>query len=105
MLGRALSASTTSATHLLTRGAHPRSFEESLGHSTICTTFGTYALLEQYVRIDLDWLFDLWPVVAMLGGFAGVYLAENAVLLPWVLGATSDRDARPTPDVKHWNEG
>ncbi|MCA1849448.1 MAG: hypothetical protein LC704_10805, partial [Actinobacteria bacterium] len=24
----------------------------------------------------------LWPAVAMLGGFAGVYLAENAVLLP-----------------------
>jgi hypothetical protein len=24
----------------------------------------------------------LWPVVAMLGGFAGVYLAENVVLLP-----------------------
>ena len=32
----------------------------------------------------------LWPVVAMLGGFAGVYLAENAVLLPGVMRATSD---------------
>ncbi|MDQ4062895.1 MAG: hypothetical protein M3122_03160 [Actinomycetota bacterium] len=25
---------------------------------------------------------DLWPVVAMLGGFAWVYVAENVVLLP-----------------------
>ena len=32
----------------------------------------------------------LWPVVAMLGGFAGVYLAENAVLLPGVMRETSD---------------
>jgi hypothetical protein len=31
----------------------------------------------------------LWPAVAMLGGFAGVYLAENAVLLPGVMKATS----------------
>jgi hypothetical protein len=31
----------------------------------------------------------LWPAVAMLGGFAGVYLAENAVLLPGVMKAMS----------------
>jgi hypothetical protein len=29
---------------------------------------GIYALLEQYVDIDLDWLFDLWPVVAIALG-------------------------------------
>lgn len=29
---------------------------------------GTYALLEQYVDIELDWLFDLWPVVAIALG-------------------------------------
>ena len=57
------------------------------------------------VALGIPAYLDLWPVVAMLGGFAGVYLAENAVLLPWVLGAASDRDARPTPDVKHWNGG
>ena len=28
---------------------------------------------------------DLWPVVAMLACFVGVYLAENVVLLPGVL--------------------
>ncbi len=27
----------------------------------------------------------LWPVLPMLGGFAGVYLAENVVLLPGAL--------------------
>jgi hypothetical protein len=27
----------------------------------------------------------LWPVVAMLGGFVGVYVAENVLLLPGVL--------------------
>ncbi len=32
----------------------------------------------------------LWPVVAMLGGFAGVYLAENIVLLPGVMRATNN---------------
>jgi hypothetical protein len=31
----------------------------------------------------------LWPVLAMLGGFAGVYLSENVVLLPGVLSSTS----------------
>jgi hypothetical protein len=36
----------------------------------------------------------LWPVVAMLGGFAGVYLAENAVLLPGAMRATSDVGAK-----------
>lgn len=35
---------------------------------------------------------DLWPAVAMFGGFAGVYLAENAVLLPGVMKATSSPD-------------
>lgn len=33
----------------------------------------------------------LWPVVAMLGGFAGVYLIENTVLLPRVMGNLSVR--------------
>ena len=35
---------------------------------------------------------DLWPVAAMLGGFVGVYMAENVLLLPGVftraIGAT-----------------
>ena len=27
----------------------------------------------------------LWPVVAMLGGFVAVYVAETVVLVPWAL--------------------
>lgn len=33
--------------------------------------------------------FGFWPAVAMLAGFAGVYLAENLVLLPGVVGETN----------------
>ena len=32
---------------------------------------------------------DLWPVVAMLGGFVAVYMAQTVVLLPWALRAIS----------------
>ncbi len=30
---------------------------------------------------------DLWPVVAMLGGFVAVYVVETVVLVPWALRA------------------
>lgn len=33
----------------------------------------------------------LWPVTAMMAGFAGVYLTENFVLLPGVVGAVTGR--------------
>ena len=39
---------------------------------------------------------DLWPVVAMLGGFVGVYMAENVLLLPGVLTR-----AIGAPSVEH----
>ena len=42
------------------------------------------------VALGVPAYLGLWPAVAMLGGFAGVYLAENAVLLPGVMRATSD---------------
>jgi hypothetical protein len=42
------------------------------------------------VALGVPAYLGLWPVVAMLAGFAGVYLAENVVLLPWVLGARRD---------------
>ena len=32
---------------------------------------------------------ELWPVVAMLGGFVAVYVAETVVLVPWALRAIS----------------
>jgi hypothetical protein len=37
---------------------------------------------------------NLWPVVAMLGGFVTVYLAENVVLFPGVLGIMSGLSAK-----------
>ena len=47
------------------------------------------------VALGVPAYLGLWPAVAMLGGFSGVYLAENAVLLPGVMRATS------TPGAKH----
>ena len=47
------------------------------------------------VALGVPAYLGLWPTVAMLGGFSGVYLAENAVLLPGVMRATS------TPGAKH----
>ncbi len=46
------------------------------------------------VALGVPAYLGLWPVVAMLAGFAGVYLAENAVLLPGVMKATSNMDAK-----------
>jgi hypothetical protein len=48
----------------------PRPGQGGIAAGVILVLIGTYALIEQYVRIDLDWLFDLWPVVAIaLGGW------------------------------------
>jgi hypothetical protein len=33
---------------------------------------------------------ELWPVVGMLGGFAGVYLLENVILLPGMMRAVGE---------------
>jgi hypothetical protein len=46
------------------------------------------------VALGVPAYLGLWPVVAMLGGFAGVYLAENAVLLPGVMRVMSDPSAK-----------
>lgn len=37
------------------------------------------------VALGVPAYLGLWPVVAMLAGFAGVYLAENVLLLPGVV--------------------
>jgi integrase len=50
MLGCTPSPSTTSATLLLARGDHPRSFEELLGHSTIGIALDTYS----HVLLDMQ---------------------------------------------------
>lgn len=44
-------------------------------------SFGArYGFVAGALGVPAYW--SLWPVVAMLGGFAWVYLAENVVLLP-----------------------
>lgn len=48
----------------------PRAGQGGIAAGVILVLIGTYALLEQYVDIELDWLFDLWPVAAIaLGGW------------------------------------
>ena len=44
------------------------------------------------VALGVPAYLDLWPVGAALGGFAGVYLAENALLLPGVLMLKSNTE-------------
>jgi hypothetical protein len=54
------------------------------------------------VALGVPAYLGLWPVVAMLGGFVGVYLAENAVLLPAAMRATGNPGAergRPVAEV------
>jgi hypothetical protein len=42
---------------------------------------------------------ELWPVVAMLGGFVAVYVTETVVLVPWALRAISGPGAgRPVDE-------
>ena len=43
------------------------------------------------VALGVPAYLGLWPVVAMLGGFGGVYLAESAVLLPGMMMTRSAR--------------
>ena len=46
------------------------------------------------VALGVPAYLGLWPVAAMLGGFVGVYLVENVVLLSGVMGATSNPGVR-----------
>jgi hypothetical protein len=61
-----------------------------MGRSTAFgVMIGAASFLARYgfaaVALGVPAYLGLWPVVAMLVGFAGVYLAENVVLLPGVL--------------------
>lgn len=46
------------------------------------------------VALGVPAYLDLWPALAMLGGFAGVYLAENTVLLPGFVKAVGQSGAK-----------
>jgi hypothetical protein len=59
------------------------------------------------VALGIPAYLGLWPVAAMLGGFAGVYLAENVVLLPGAMKMVSNPDAkraagRPVGEGEEW---
>ena len=61
-----------------------------MGRSTAFgVMIGAASFLARYgfaaVALGVPAYLGLWPVVLMLVGFAGVYLAENVVLLPGVL--------------------
>jgi hypothetical protein len=43
----------------------PRPGQGGMVAGIILVLVGTYALLEQYVDIDLDWVFNLWPLFAI----------------------------------------
>ncbi len=56
-----------------------------IGAASFVTRYGFAA-----VALGVPAYLELWPVVAMLLGFAGAYLAENVVLLPGVLMVKRD---------------
>lgn len=59
--------------------------------SAVIKALGAASFAGRYLfvvlALGLPAYLELWPATAMFGGFAGVYLGENVVLLPRVLGA------------------
>lgn len=48
----------------------PRPGQGGIAAGILLVLVGAYALLERFVDIDLDWIFNLWPVIAIaLGGW------------------------------------
>ena len=43
----------------------PRAGQGGIAAGVILVLIGVYALLERYVNIELDWIFDLWPLAAV----------------------------------------
>ena len=62
-----------------------KSFGMMIGGASFAARYGFAA-----VALGVPAYLSLWPLVAMLIGFAGVYLAENVVLLPRVLVVKSE---------------
>lgn len=56
------------------------------GRSELFRALGAMSFFLRYgfvaAALGIPAYFGLWPIVAMMAGFAGVYLAENVVLLP-----------------------
>ena len=70
-----------------------------LGGSSFAARYGFAA-----VALGVPAYLGLWPVVPMLGGFAGVYLAETMVLVPGALRMASNRRAGRSV-ARDWNGG
>jgi hypothetical protein len=74
--------STALTVSLLTRRSH---FWRLVGVGSFVARYGFVV-----VGLGVPAYLGLWPVVIMLVGFVGAYLAENVVLLPRVLIMKSD---------------
>lgn len=48
---------------LLDQPQRPKAGQGGLIAGAILTIIGVIALIEQYVPVDLDWLYDLWPLL------------------------------------------
>jgi hypothetical protein len=63
------------------------------GRSHVWRVMGVASFVARYGfvvgALGIPAYLGLWPVVAMLGGFAGVYLAEPVVLVPGMLKVAS----------------
>lgn len=63
------------------------------GRSELLRALGAMSFFLRYgfvaVALGVPAYLGSWPIVAMMAGFAGVYLAENAVLLPGAFKAMS----------------
>jgi hypothetical protein len=77
------------------------------GGSAFLKVFGAASFVARYgfvaAALGVPAYLGLWPATAMMAGFAGVYLAENLVLLPGVVGAVARR--RSTGAVAGGPEG
>ena len=70
---------------LLDQPQRPKAGQGGLIAGLILTFLGIVATLEQYVNIDLRWLYDLWPVLLIVVGLwliAASVRERNKVLEP-----------------------
>lgn len=61
---------------LLDQPRRPQAGQGGLIAGVILTILGLIALIEQYVAVDLDWLYDMWPVL-LVG--TGVWLIVASI--------------------------
>ncbi|HYO13311.1 MAG TPA: DUF5668 domain-containing protein [Thermoanaerobaculia bacterium] len=52
---------------------HPRASQGGLAAGIILTLIGFFAVLDEYFRVDLEWVFDLWPAVLLALGIGLIW--------------------------------